>query len=85
MLELEFSNQAAKFIKKNKLKSPALIRSIHKEILNLLDDPKNNSKKLVGHPYFRIRIGDYRVIYKFDYNTLYVVAIGKRDRIYNEL
>ena len=85
MLELEFSNQAAKFIKKNKATSPIIIRSIHKEILNLLNDPKNNSKKLVDHSYFRIRIGDYRVIYKFDHNTLYILAIGKRDKIYNEL
>jgi mRNA-degrading endonuclease RelE of RelBE toxin-antitoxin system len=85
MLELEFSNQAAKFIKKNKAKSPALIKSIYKEISDLLNNPTLNTKKLVGQPYFRIRIGDCRIIYKFDCTSLYIVAIGKRDKIYSEI
>jgi mRNA-degrading endonuclease RelE of RelBE toxin-antitoxin system len=86
MLEVKFSNLSLKFIKKNKDKSPELIRLIYKEVTNLQKEPKRvNSKKIVGHDYYRIRIGNYRVVYKFTKVTLAIVAIGKRDNIYTKL
>ena len=44
-------------------------------------------KKLRGYPFYRIRVGDYRVIYSVDENskTVYVVRIGKRDEVYRNI
>ncbi len=40
--------------------------------------------RLQGRPEFRLRVGDYRVIYEFDLarNELYLVAMGNRKEIY---
>ena len=40
--------------------------------------------RLTGTPECRFRAGDYRVIYEFDAaeNVIYVLAVGRRDKIY---
>jgi mRNA interferase RelE/StbE len=40
--------------------------------------------RLTGSPEFRFRVGDYQVIYEFDAekNVIYVLAVGRRDKIY---
>ena len=40
--------------------------------------------RLKGLPEFRLRAGDYRVIYQFDLskNTIYLIAVGHRREIY---
>ena len=40
--------------------------------------------RLKGMPEFRLRVGDYRVIYQFDLskNTIYLIAVGHRREIY---
>lgn len=43
-------------------------------------------KRLQGHEgYYRLRVGDYRIIYTVDHGELvvYVVAAGNRGEIYN--
>jgi len=47
--------------------------------------PNNNVKALKGRPGFRLRIGDWRVIYELDRGRLVVlvVDIGSRGGIYN--
>lgn len=42
-------------------------------------------KKLVGSPYFRLRVGDYRVILdiKEDKLIIFVIELGHRRNIYN--
>nr|WP_297535573.1 type II toxin-antitoxin system RelE/ParE family toxin [Thermococcus sp.] len=41
-------------------------------------------KKLRGYPFYRIRVGDYRIIYSVeeDSKTVYVVRIGRRENVY---
>ena len=48
---------------------------------NLEDFPH---RRLSGMETFRIRVGDYRVIYKFDQaaGRLYLVAVGHRREVY---
>jgi mRNA-degrading endonuclease RelE of RelBE toxin-antitoxin system len=43
--------------------------------------------RLTGSSEFRIRVGDYRVIYQFEaqQNEISVLAVGKRDKIYKSL
>ena len=46
--------------------------------------PEAFVKKLVGEPYYRLRIGDYRVILdiKKDKLIIFVVEVGHRKNIY---
>ncbi len=41
-------------------------------------------QRLTGRPEYRLRVGDYRVIYEFDReeNVLYLIAVGNRREIY---
>ena len=59
--------------------------NIKKAIRSLEDDPRPHGyKKLKGRDGYRIRVGDYRVIYNiFDHIlTVDVVALGHRKDIY---
>ena len=63
-------------------------RLIHKKIDFLAIDPlrpNNNVKALKGQSAYRLRVGDWRVIYELEHNRLvvYVVNIGPRGGIYN--
>ena len=68
-----------------------LDRSTQKKIIlavtKLADDPRpHNATNLVNRPgEYRIRIGDYRVVYEIQDNRLVilVVAVGHRGDIYN--
>lgn len=80
MLEIQFSNYSKKFIKKNKSNS-ALLKKIANVIEDLLLNPLPvTSKKLVGYSFYRVRVGDYRIVYKYDEKFLYVTIIDKRDK-----
>lgn len=54
-------------------------------IINLADDPRpSGCKKLKGRPGYRIRVGDYRIIYEVMDKVLHieVVQLGHRKDIY---
>jgi mRNA interferase RelE/StbE len=56
-------------------------------IEKLADEPRPHGYiKLTGVSLYRIRIGDYRVIYNIedDILTVYVVEIGNRSEIYDD-
>jgi mRNA interferase RelE/StbE len=60
---------------------------ITESILNLGDEPRpHGSKKLQGVDAYRIRIGDYRVVYEIQDNILLVtvVIVGNRKDIYKK-
>jgi len=44
-------------------------------------------KKVRGYPFYRIRVGDYRIIYSVDEESkvVYVVIIGRREGVYDRL
>ncbi len=48
--------------------------------------PHNHVKKLVGSNYFRLRVGDYRVIMDIMENKLiiHVIEVGHRKNIYKK-
>ncbi len=78
------------FISKSAQKSldrlPFLMREkISKAILNLSSVSRPpNCKKLTGREAWRIRVGDYRVIYEIQENRLVilVVVVGHRKEVY---
>ena len=61
-------------------------QAVRRAIAALADDPRpRGSKKLVGgHDYYRIRIGDYRVLYEVRARQVLVlvIAVGHRRDIY---
>jgi len=60
-------------------------KRIFDRITRLEHDPYQNVTKLVNSPYFRLRVGDYRVILDIRRNQLriLVVKIGHRKKIYD--
>jgi len=81
MFEIEFSESAEKQLYK-------LDKQIQIRIVSTLDRirvrPYPFVKKLVGSPYFRLRVGDYRVILdiKEDKLLIFVIELGHRSNIY---
>jgi len=45
-------------------------------------DPLQFAEPLTGSQSYRFRIGDYRVIFKLLHNTVWVLAIRRRDKAY---
>jgi len=79
---LDFSKQAIKELAK--INEPHY-SNIKQAILNLADNPRPNGyKKLKGRVGYRIRIGNYRVIYDIYDNELHIVVVdlGHRKGIY---
>jgi len=61
-----------------------IAKQIHRKVGELSKDPFRNSKKLVGERGYRLRVGDYRVIYDIDGSKLLilVIKVGHRRNIY---
>ncbi len=60
-------------------------QNIVEALQNLAINPRpHGSKKMKGRPGFRVRIGEYRIIYniKDDILTVYVFIIGHRRDVY---
>ena len=62
---------------------------LSKRILNKVEELKDNPflkdiKKLKGEEAFRLRVGDYRVIFDMDYknNLITILRLGHRKNIY---
>ena len=79
---LSFSKQALKELEK--INDP-FYTSIKQAIINLTNNPRPNGyKKLKGRDGYRIRIGNYRVIYDIFDNvlTVEIITLGHRKDIY---
>ena len=62
-----------------------IIRVIKSAIAKLANNPKPHGyKKLKGENAYRIRVGDYRIIYEIDNDVILVtvVSVGHRKDIY---
>lgn len=85
MLELEFSKNSSKFLKKCEKE---ITKRILEKIEKLCTNPfLQDCKRVEGRAekVFRIRIGDYRVLYIIlkEENKLLVSSIDKRERAYD--
>ena len=66
----------------NKLE-PIISRRILKKIEELSENPfSKDIKRLKGSNDFRLRVGDYRVIFFIEQNTIQILKIGHRKNIY---
>ena len=83
MYDLFFTEESKKFLKKlNKVDRQRIVSTIERCKLR----PHSHVKKLVSSPYFRLRVGDYRVILDIRKKQILivVVTIGHRKNIYNK-
>ena len=81
MFNLFFTAESKKFLKKlNKKDSKRIISTLERCRIR----PHSHIKKLVASPYFRLRIGIYRVILdiKGDKLLIIVIEIGHRRNVY---
>ena len=81
--EVVLSRNALKFLKKL---PPTDRERIKEALLKLSQNPWfTQYKKLRGYPFYRIRVGNYRIIYSVeeDSKTVYVVRIGGRENVYD--
>jgi mRNA interferase RelE/StbE len=48
---------------------------------------RDHAKALAGYPFWRVRAGNYRIVYAVAADTLNVLLVGKRndDEIYRQL
>ena len=73
---INYSKQAIKFLSKQD--KPTRIRIV--EAINQL--PQGDVKKLQGQKSYRLRVGDYRVIFDKNGDILYIEKIDNRGQIY---
>jgi mRNA interferase RelE/StbE len=83
-LEIKYSNQAAKFLRKA---DKVLAKRVMQRIEELADEPlPKDSKKIQGSSStLRVRVGDYRILYEADHDseTLGIIKIDKREKVYD--
>ena len=80
---VDYSPAASKFLRE--LRDASLLRRFDRAIGGLQENPHpSGSTKLTGRPYWRIRVGDYRVLYRIEDDRLIVtvIEIGHRREIY---
>lgn len=85
MLKLNITKQPIKFFR---LLPAKQYRQVFNKVLALLEDPEPpDSSPLIGYPYRRADIGEYRIIYRVEEDCLKVALVGKRndDEIYHQL
>ena len=87
MLKVNFSKKALKNINIYLNKNAILSKRIYLKIEEIRLNPiLSNSKKLSNHfGMYRVRVGDYRIIYSVQNETLFIWIIDHRKQAYTEL
>ena len=86
MFRIEYSRDALKVL----LRMPSnMARLIRTKVEQLAVDPfapNNNVKRLKGMDAFRLRVGDWRVVYEIDRRmiVIFVIRIGPRSSVYED-
>ena len=84
-MKLIFTDKARKQIQSLSVHIQKLIRKKTQALLDI-NQKNNNIKKLVGMPdLYRLRVGDYRIIYQIKKQELIILVlkVGHRKDIYN--
>ena len=86
MRQIKFYKPALRFLKAVPPKHGRQILAKLDELARA-EDPPPDAKHLTGLPFWRAKAGNYRIVYDFAPETLWVVDIGKRndDEIYRQV
>ena len=85
MLALDITNSAFDFLTKMQIKP---FRQVMLSILQLTKNPHpQDAKKLIGYDFYRVDVGEHRIIYQAENGVLKVILVGKRndDEVYRKL
>ena len=82
MFEIWYSAQARQFLRKANKADADRIRAKIRQYAEAPDSLKNQIKRLQGLPYYRLRVGDYRVIFNETGAVMKIEKIGKRGDVY---
>ena len=81
VVEKRFLRKFKKMDKEDKLRILKILKRLESEDLDKLD-----IKKLKGYNYiYRIRVGDFRILFKKEKDTIKIFDIEKRGRAYRRL
>lgn len=86
LFSIQLGPQAEKFVKKLDSQPKERIKN---KLLKLQDDPFPQEVERVegykGEKVFRVRVGDYRILYivRYDINLILVSNIDKRGKVYD--
>lgn len=76
MKEIKYSKLAIKFLKKRDMVT-------RKRIVNAINHlPAGDVKKLQGEENYRLRVGDYHIVFNNDGFVLYIIRIDSRRQVY---
>lgn len=84
MKRLDITKDAHGFLKDMQVKQ---FRQVGQKVLSLLADPRpNDAAPLKGYDFWRTDVGEYRIVYRFDDDTVYIILIAKRndDEVYKK-
>lgn len=77
-MEIKYSKQAIKFLSKQD--KPTRVR-----IVNAINDlPNGDVRKLHGQDGYRLRVGDFRIIFDYEGNILFIEKIDNRGQVYKK-
>ena len=84
MFDVVYSNQARKFFKNS---NKILINRLLIKIKELKNKPIIRDTKIIEgykEKLFRVRVGDYRILYEINYDakTIGIIKIDKRSKVY---
>lgn len=82
---INYSQKADKFLKTLNKDSVKFIKDKIKILATSPDDLKNNITKLKGCDLYRLKIGNFRVIFDSEGNILNIYSIGYRKDVYDML
>ncbi len=75
-MQIHYSKQAIKFLAKQE----STVRNRIKRAIERL--PAGDTKKLIGQPYYRLRVGDFRILFTRDGHIVEVAKIDNRGQVY---
>ena len=63
----------------------SIAKRIYEKVDQLQQDPERYVEKLVRHPYYRLRVGDYRVILDIQHDLvrILILRVGHRSNVYD--
>lgn len=77
MFQITYSKNALKFLKRQS-------KSIQKRIIGAIEELpfKGDIKRLKGLSIYRLRVGDYRILFDVNYNVIDIIKIDNRGQVY---
>jgi len=80
MFQIEWKEHAIENL--DKLET-SISQRIFKKVEELADNPfSKDIRRLKGSDYFRLRVGDYRIIFSVEKDLITVLKVGHRKNIY---